>query len=281
MDRTSNVGRRRLCDCSLEEAAAGFTEGFAGYVVPVHVTAEALRLRIQREDIAPNASEVFFDGGRPAGILLVGIRGDRSRISALGVGPSIRRRGFGRQVMQDAIEAARLRGERSLILEVIDSNERAAELYRSLGFEVTRKLVGFSRGRKLAAPQAEPAAECGLDTALRMLTRFADTNPTWQTDPRCFRDATPPLKGFAADDRAIALVDDSGKDVRLYGFAVDACHRRQGFGRTLADGLAARYPGRRLYIIENVPAGLLDRFMRRVGWRKSRLSQTEMELGLT
>jgi ribosomal protein S18 acetylase RimI-like enzyme len=111
MDRTSNVGRRRLCDCSLEEAAAGFTEGFAGYVVPVHVTAEALRLRIQREDIAPNASEVFFDGGRPAGILLVGIRGDRSRISALGVGPSIRRRGFGRQVMLDAIEAARLRCE--------------------------------------------------------------------------------------------------------------------------------------------------------------------------
>jgi ribosomal protein S18 acetylase RimI-like enzyme len=280
MDRVSGASRRLLSGCSLEEAAAGFTEGFAGYVVPVNVKPEALRLRIQREDIDLDASEVFFDGEKPAGILLVARRGDISRISALGVGPSIRGKGFGRQVMLEAIEAARKRGERKLVLEVINSNERAAALYTGLGFEVTRKLVGFGRSGKLAAQEAGRAAECGIATAVDMLQRFADANPTWQTDPRCFRKEEAPLKGFTFDGKAAALLDDSGKDVRLYGLAVDPAYRRQGMGRTLADGLAGLYPGRKLYIIENLPEGLFDRFMRRTGWRKSRLTQSEMVLSL-
>ncbi|MCQ1573503.1 hypothetical protein NFO65_22510 [Neorhizobium galegae] len=56
--------------------------------------------------------------------------------------------------------------------------------------------------------------------------------------------------------------------------------RRQGLGRALTDALAARYPGRRLFIIENVPDGLIDRFMRRIGWRKSALTQSEMAIDL-
>lgn len=280
MDLNTAVTRRPLSACSLEEGAAAFTEGFSGYVVPVNVTPQALALRIQREDVDPAISEVFFDGERPAGILLVARRGERSRISALGIGPTIRAKGLGRAVMGEAIEAARQRGDRQLVLEVIDSNVRARDLYLSLGFAITRKLVGFGRSRKLATPDAAPAAECDPGMAVEMLSKFSDANPTWQTDPVSFRHAGSPLKGFALDGRAAALVDDSGRDVRLYGLAADPAHRRQGLGRSLADGLAARYPGRKLYIIENVPQGVLDRFMRRIGWRKSALTQSEMVLGL-
>ena len=85
---------------------------------------------------------------------------------------------------------------------------------------------------------------------------------------------------MALESRAAALIDDSGEDIRFYGFAVDQAHRRQGAGRALADALAARYPGRKLYIIENVPEGQLDLFMRRIGWHKSRLTQSEMSLDL-
>ena len=280
MDQNAAVTRRPLSACSLDEAAKAFTEGFVGYVVPVSVRPEALALRIAREDVAADISEVFFDGGRPAGILLISRRGDRSRISALGVGPTIRSRGFGRRVMQDAMNAARRRGERELILEVIDSNARARDLYLALGFQITRTLVGFSRAASLAVPDVAPAEECDLGTAVDMLSRFSDTDPTWQTDPASFREAGPPLRGMALESRAAALIDDSGEDIRFYGFAVDPAHRRQGAGRALADALAARYPGRKLYIIENVPEGQLDLFMRRIGWHKSRLTQSEMSLDL-
>ncbi|WP_052183170.1 GNAT family N-acetyltransferase [Rhizobium sp. YS-1r] len=280
MDLSTPTIRRPLSACPLEVAAQAYTEGFAGYVVPVNVTSQALALRIQREDVDPDISQVFFDGEKPAGILLVARRGDRSRISALGIGPTIRAKGLGRNIMREAIEAARARGEAKLILEVINSNVRARDLYLSLGFEITRKLVGFSRSHELAAPDVMPATECDLATAVEMLSKFSDADPTWQTDPICFRQAGPPLKGFALDGKAAALVDDSGRDVRLYGLAVDPDYRRRGLGRSLTDALAARYSGRKLYVVENVPEGVLDRFMRRVAWRKSRLTQSEMSLEL-
>lgn len=281
MDQNAAVTRRPLSACSLDEAAKAFTEGFVGYVVPVSVRPEALALRIAREDVDADISEVFFDGGRPAGILLISRRGDRSRISALGVGPTIRSRGFGRRVMQGAIEAARRRDERELILEVIDSNARARDLYLALGFQITRTLVGFSRAATLPVPDVAPAEECDLGTAVEMLSRFSDAGPTWQTDPVSFRQAKPPLIGVALEGKAAALVDDSGADVRLYGFAVDPAYRNRGLGRSLADALAACYPGRKMYVIENVPAGLFDSFMQRIGWSKSTLTQSEMSLALS
>ncbi|CDZ65514.1 Putative N-acetyltransferase [Neorhizobium galegae bv. orientalis] len=277
---TSAISHRRLSECSLEDAAEGFTTGFSGYVVPMNVTVPSLQLRIEHDHVDLDESLVYFDGEKPAGILLIGRRGDRSRVGAIGMGPTIRGRGFGRRVMLDAIEVAKARGDRKLMLEVINTNERARDLYLSLGFVITRKLVGFGRSRKLAAPDVAPAEECDLGTAAGMLARFADADLTWQTDPRSFQRAGPPLKGFALDGKAAVLLDDTGRDVRLYGLAVDPAHRRKGLGRGLTDALAARYPGRRLFIIENVPDGLIDRFMRRIGWRKSALTQSEMAIDL-
>jgi ribosomal protein S18 acetylase RimI-like enzyme len=277
---TSAISHRRLSECSLEDAAEGFTTGFSGYVVPMNVTVPSLQLRIERDHVDLDESLVYFDGEKPAGILLIGRRGDLSRVGAIGMGPTIRGKGVGRSVILDAIEAAKARGDRKLILEVINTNERARDLYLSLGFVITRKLVGFGRSPKLAVPDVAPAEECDLGTAAGMLARFADADLTWQTDPRSFQRAGPPLKGFALDGKAAVLLDDTGRHIRLYGLAVDPAHRRQGLGRALTDALAARYPGRRLFIIENVPDGLIDRFMRRIGWRKSTLTQSEMAIDL-
>ncbi len=278
---TSGISHRRLSDCTLEEGAAGFTEGFTGYAMPVNVTAQSLLLRIQRDNTDRDASFVFFDGDRPAGILLIGRRGDRSRIGAIGMGPTLRGHGLGRSVLLDTIDAAKARGDRLLFLEVIDSNERARDLYLSLGFRITRKLVGFGRSAKRGAPDVAPAEECSPATAAGMLAAFADPDLSWQTDPRSFESAELPFRGFALAGKAAVLLDDTAKDVRIFSLAVDPAHRRQGLGRALTDAIAARYPGRRLYTVENVPAGLLDLFMRRIGWRKTALSQSEMVFDLS
>lgn len=149
----------------------------------MNVTVPSLQLRIERDHVDLDESFVYFDGEKPAGILLIGRRGDLSRIGAIGIGPTIRGRGFGRSVMLDALKAAKARGDRKLILEVINTNERARDLYLSLGFVISRKLVGFGRSRKLAAPEVTPAEECDLKTAAAMFAKFADADPSWQTDP--------------------------------------------------------------------------------------------------
>jgi ribosomal protein S18 acetylase RimI-like enzyme len=280
MQKTEAVTRRNLAETTMEDAAAAFTEGFRGYVVKFTISAEAFALRMAREDVDPEASEIFFDGDKPAGALLIARRGKRSRVSALGIGPTIRGKGLGTRVMTDAITAARVRGDEVLLLEVIDSNIRARDLYLSLGFQMSRRQVGFSRSRTWPVPDVPPADEWEGREAFAMLSRFADADPTWQTDPACFRHPGSPLRSFTIGTKAVALLDDTKDDVRIYGFAVDPMERRKGFGRALADGLAARYPGRRLYTAENIAAGLLDPFMRRIGWRRSRLTQSEMVLRL-
>lgn len=281
MNQDHDLVRRVLSACSLDDAAAGFTEGFAGYMVPVNVTAEALRQRILREDVDSAISEVFFDGGRPAGILLIARRGDFSRISALGIGPTLRGKGLGRHVMREAIDAARKRGEKRLLLEVIDSNTRAADLYRSLGFETLRRLVGFERAPSQPTPETAPAEACDLEAVVGMLSAFSDPALTWQADPRCFRNAEPTLKGFCIEGKAAVLVDDSRPDVRINGLAVNPAFRRRGYGRKLVEGLTATYPGRKLFFIEIVPEGLLDPFLSRLGWQTSSLTQSEMALHLS
>ncbi|MBW6423280.1 GNAT family N-acetyltransferase [Rhizobium sp. XQZ8] len=270
------VLRRRLSECSLEDAAAGFTEGFSGYVMPMNVTPHSIELRIERDHVDLDESLVFFDGDKPAGILMINRRGATTRIGAIGVGPTIRGQGFGRSVMLETIEKARARGDEKLILEVINSNIRARDLYLSLGFEISKKLVGFGRSRKRPVPYVAPPPECDLAEAARMARVFSDTGLSWQTDPRSFERVGPTLKGFAIDGKAVAILDDTGKGVRLFSLAVDPAHRRKGLGRAMADGLAARYPGQKLFFVANVPAGLLDRFMRRLDWRKEKITQSEM-----
>jgi ribosomal protein S18 acetylase RimI-like enzyme len=280
MQKTEAVTRRRLAETTMQDAAAAFTEGFQGYVVKFTISAEAFALRMAREDVDADASEVFFDGDKPAGTLLIARRGQRSRVSALGIGPTIRGQGLGTRVMTDAIAAARARGDEVLLLEVINSNLRARDLYLSLGFQMSRRQVGFSRSRTRPVPDGPAADECDGREAFAMLSSFADAEPTWQTDPVCFRHPGSPLKGFSIGTKAVALLHDTRNDVRIYGFAVDPAERRKGFGRALADGVAARYPGRRLYTAENIATGLLDPFMRRIGWQRSRLTQSEMVLKL-
>jgi ribosomal protein S18 acetylase RimI-like enzyme len=275
------VQRRRFSECSLEEAAAGFTEGFSGYVMPMNVTVRSLELRIERDHVDLDESLVFFDGEKPAGILMVNRRGNSTRIGALGIGPTIRGQGFGRNVMLEAIEKAGARGDTRMVLEVINSNTRARDLYLSLGFAVSRRLVGFSRSGRRAVPDAVPPLPCTLPEAARLAARFSNAGLSWQAAPLSFERAGPPLKGFSIDGKAVAILDDTGKNVRIFCLAVDPAHRREGLGRAMAEGLAAFYPGRKLFLAETIPEGLLDRFMRRIGWRKSSLTQSEMVLTIS
>ncbi|MFB9950004.1 hypothetical protein ACFFP0_14160 [Rhizobium puerariae] len=48
----------------------------------------------------------------------------------------------------------------------------------------------------------------------------------------------------------------------------------------MVQGARGRYPGRRLCIIETVPEGVLDRFMRGIDRRRSTLARPEMSPGL-
>ena len=85
------------------------------------------------------------DGGEPVGVLLTdaGAEPDTIELSYLGVVPSARGRGLGRQLVQLALRVAAGDGARAMTLSVDAHNEPALRLYREAGFAETERCEVF------------------------------------------------------------------------------------------------------------------------------------------
>ena len=99
---------------------------------------------------------VWLELGRVVGNLsLLSVEGDPHRwvVANVAVDPDQRRRGIGRALVQAAIDLARQRRARSVVLQVDRSNQIARELYLSLGFRVTSTRTIWIRPRGLPRPR--------------------------------------------------------------------------------------------------------------------------------
>src|SRR5205823_10813258 len=136
---------RSLTGVDFETMTAAFNDAFSDYDIPAKYTTEYMRnlvlRRGYREDLAVGA----FDGERLVGFVFNCLDGDAAYNSGTGVVISHRRQGIVRKLMQRSIETL---PARRYTLEVIDTNTRAAALYRQLGFVETRQL----RSWKYVAP---------------------------------------------------------------------------------------------------------------------------------
>jgi len=72
----------------------------------------------------------------PIGVLRLDEFGDEIGIYAFGVLPEYRRRGYGRQMLEEIIREIRARGQKTIKLEVDTRNAAAINLYRSSGFGI-------------------------------------------------------------------------------------------------------------------------------------------------
>ena len=81
-------------------------------------------------------------GSVPAGYILIQVIAEEAEILSLVVAPEHQRLGIGTRLVSKALEVARGRGARRLLLEVAVSNSAARALYEGLGF----RRIGERRG---------------------------------------------------------------------------------------------------------------------------------------
>jgi ribosomal-protein-alanine N-acetyltransferase len=82
-------------------------------------------------------------------ILMIGP--DEAHILTLGINPDWQRRGLGEKMLHYLIELSAEHGAKSVLLDVRESNQGAARLYRQLGFEQIGRRKGYypaMRGRE-------------------------------------------------------------------------------------------------------------------------------------
>jgi ribosomal protein S18 acetylase RimI-like enzyme len=216
---------------SFAELAELFTAGYEEYFVPVSVDEAAFAFIVESWDIDLDRSRVAVDDSGPIGFANLGVRGERGWIGGLGVRVAARRSGAGRALMEAVLDVA----PPVVGLEVIEQNEPAIALYRSLGFEETRVLEVWSLTEQ--APEVDDV-------------RVVDPRPLGQDDLPWQRQARSLPDGFERleTDGGAALVRTNGPRVSVLQLAADG---EEPAHRLLA---AARARGESLHYV-NVPEG--------------------------
>lgn len=231
----SEIRIRSLQGVDFDVMAEAFNDAFSDYNIPARYTVEYLRDLVTRRGYRPDLAVGAFDGGRLVGFVFNCLDGDAAYNSGTGTAISHRRRGVARRLMQRSIETL---PAKRYVLEVIESNERAAALYRDLGFVETRRVQCWTY-EGAAAPL--PASSIALET----IRSWCDFEPTWQNSLASIRRSLEPYT-LLGDERGAVVVFPSTGDVPL--LAVPPSHRRQRRGRAL---LAAAHAaaGKRLRVM--------------------------------
>jgi ribosomal protein S18 acetylase RimI-like enzyme len=260
------------------------TKCFEGYVVTQVMTAEMFDSRFRRENLDLQLSRVLMEGERPIGIVLVARRGWTARIAAMGIHPDFRGRRLGWHALKEVIDDLRRIGDRRLVLEVIDSNEPALRLYKSLGFKVRRRLAGYKRpaGVEDASATAKLIETDPLMVA-RMVAGEGVADLPWIMAAETLAAAAAPARGLYLSDLAAAIVEPVPQpdSLALRTLVVPRHARGRGVGRRMIQAIAAAYPGKALVVSANFPADLFPGFFASTGFEKTPIGQFEMELDIT
>ncbi len=268
------------------ELAEAMNRGFEGYIVPVHLSPALFDARFRQVHLDLAASRILVASGKPVGLCLISRRGWSSYVAAAGVAPKYRGAGIARELMQECIRESRARGERRMLLEVIDGNEPAVRLYRKLGFVAKRRLVGYAHPGAVAELRkgpgtlpGEPLVEIDPLEFARETTREGDEGLPWMLAPETLASLAPPTRAFRMGPDARALVlEVPGTGHFLRGILVRRTARRRGLGTAMLRRLSAAHPGAPWKIPPVVPADLAGGFFMARGFHLESIAQLEMEL---
>lgn len=273
-----SISKHTAIEFSPNELASILTECFEGYLVPFVLNGTDVANRFWPECLDGPSSQIWMSAGKPVAVCLIARQGWTCRVAAMAVAPKFRGQKIGTALMQSAIEESRNRKDKRFLLEVIEQNETAIQLYKKVGLKVFRRLVGYHGiPPKLAANLEEiDPSEC----VRQMVGEVSDDLP-WDFKPETLVSKRSPAKAFQLGEKAFALVTEAPKDrVVLWSFFVKVQFRRQGIGRELIGGLANQFPNKTFVTPIALPDDLGSEFMAQLNFSTHEISQLEMRMEL-
>lgn len=239
---------RFLTAADLSALCRAFNLAFADYYVEMQLTEEALRQTIEREAINLSLSVgAFVDtptGSTMAGFLLNGIDTWHSKQTAYdggtGVIPEFRGQGIAGHTFDFALPYLKAAGVEQYLLEVIQENEAAMQVYRKKGFRISRPLECVRlQGPLPHLPIGQHVEIQAMDKpAWDQFKQFWDWKPAWQNSRGSLRRAATGqlILGAFDDDQCVGyLIGYAGG--RLAQLAVAPTARRRGIATQLLQAL--------------------------------------------
>jgi GNAT superfamily N-acetyltransferase len=192
--------------------------------------------------------------------------------------PEARREGMGRALVMRLINEARARGNRMMVLEVIEQNVPAVRLYEGCGFTRVRRLAGFRRPAQAENIALRPAPQL-QQVDLRALAAVVKTNGfadlPWQLSAETLAQLPASTIAYSLDGAWIAVSTPDGSDPSVRALVTEQAHQGHGRGAALLRAVLARHPGKEWRMPAIWPDELAAVFLE-AGFVRTPVSQWQM-----
>lgn len=263
---------------SISQLADLLTRGFEDYFVPIHINDAVLLTMIRRDGIDLNESRVLAKDGEPIGVGLIARRGWTSRLAAMGIVSHARNGGAGTWAMQHLTEESRVRGEKEMLLEVIEQNTAAVKLYQKIGFKIMRRLVGY----KLEKPPIESSdelKEVDIREMARMISIHGLKDLPWQLSAESIAQHTPPSRAFCLEDSYCLISNLDVEHVAISSVLVNVDLGGTNQGQRLMRAVFSHFPNKVWHVTPIYPEEM-NPFFEGLGMQREALSQWQMAIKL-
>lgn len=237
---------KTLENIRIEVLQEAFVEAFSDYQIKLDMPMWKFEAMLQRRGYDPGLSIGAFQGERLAGFVLNGFRDWNGKATVYDLGTGVigeyRKQGITSNILSYLKTLLKEKGVEQYLLEVLQTNTSAFQLYKKQGFEVVREFACFHRDKNLyrSSVSWEVAVLDRMDEAEQELcTSFWDYSPSWQNSAasvkalgEAFRYCVVRIDGVIA---GYGVIDKRTGDIAQ--IAVDRPYRRRGIAGGIMAGL--------------------------------------------
>lgn len=265
-------------DYPLPDLVEILNRGFEGYFVPITLQLNDFLNMVRKDGIDLAISRVLLGDREPVGVALLAHRGWTSRLAAMGIGREMRGKGAGSWFMDKLIDEACGRGEREMVLEVIEQNTPAVHLYEKYGYEIVRRLIGLVR--KDANEEGTPRfTEIDIREAARLVSQHGLKDLPWQLSAESIAQMNPPTCAYRNGEALIVISNPDVEHIVLWSLLVESQARGHGLGTETLKAVIAKHPGKTWHVPALFPEEL-GKIFERAAFERESLSQWQMKLTL-
>jgi ribosomal protein S18 acetylase RimI-like enzyme len=265
-------------ESSISELVDVINRGFEGYFVPIQFNVTTFLNMVRKDGVDLTSSRLLLANEEPAGIALLVRRGWTSRVAAMGITSEGRGKGAGSWLMDKLIQEACERGEREMVLEVIEQNAPAVHLYEKYGFEIMRRLVGFIR-KDASENETGTLQEIDIREAARRISQYGLHDLPWQLSAETIAQLHPPSRAYQSDQAYIVVSNPEPNDIVIWSLLVEPQARGNGFGTQMLKSIMTQHPNKTWHIPAILPEEL-GKVFEHAGFTREQLSQWQMKLRL-
>ncbi len=183
------IQHKSLKNTDLKEVHIAFTDAFSNYEVPFNLTYQELVYLLERRGYNQELSYGSFYKDKLVGFVLNGIEDWKGVPTAYDTGTGIitefQGKGIAKDLFTFCIKNLKNKGMHQYLLEVIKTNTKAIQLYKDLGFQISKDYDFYVFDQsKLDYLTSKSSFNISFEETAtienREIERFSSIDPSWQ-----------------------------------------------------------------------------------------------------